>query len=94
MLLREYKQCNRAKVVEEMLSEFGGVHTTLHSACGCKNVLHECRGSGQCLNIKTHCNSVQKFIRPIQPNVKEEIFSNCNIEIIYFRLCWQLSWKT
>ena len=44
-----------------MLLECGGVQ----SACGCENVLRECRGSGRCLNIETLGTSVQKFVGPI-----------------------------
>ena len=59
MQLCEREHCDFAKTVE--CCEFSRVHR----ACGCKNVLHECRGFGRCLNIEALGLSVQKFIGPL-----------------------------
>ena len=75
----------------------------MHTACGCENVLHKCRGSGRCLNIKAldtlfENSSDQLMIGSdlfdaIPCNVKVENISNCNKSRIYFRR-WQQAWNT
>ena len=61
MLLRECEHCIDVEIFEWMQRECGGVHT----ARGCENVLHKCRGSWPCLNIESLGTSFQKFIEPI-----------------------------
>ena len=50
-----------------MRGEFGVKHT----ACGRKNVLHECGGSGRCLSIEAFGISVQRLARMLEPKRKK-----------------------
>ena len=48
-------------IARRCLSKF----CAISMACKCKNVLHNCRGSGLCLNIEALGTSVRKFMGPI-----------------------------